>query len=179
MCTHNGTYIDTNAHSKLQPGNFSCPKAPQAEKSLNNFIIFSDKAITWGRFLEKIMKWHSFFLTPIPPKQTTPPADSFARSRQSNYQNSLTSWTSPLDTPTNAFYYVLFLRLSQNMTLKQKRGFSWNLPTSRHSVLKMFFKIKFPNFPVNLWKSRWLKSGLGYVGKLKIIPQSFWIGHKG
>ena len=31
-------------------------KCPRQTKSLNNFIIFSAKAITWGRFLEEIMK---------------------------------------------------------------------------------------------------------------------------
>ena len=43
--------------------------------------------------------------------------------------------------------------MSPLQTLKQKTGFSWNLPTFRHSVLVMFFKIKLHNFPVNILKS--------------------------
>ena len=56
--------------------------------------------------------------------------------------------------------------MSLLQTLEQKTGFSWNLPTSTHSVQRMFFKIKFSNFPVNLWNSQCLRSGLAW-GKTK------------
>ena len=90
MCIYNGTNIDTNAHIKFQSSNFSCPigysktwQVPQADKILNNFLIFSAKAVTWER-LEETIEWYSFLLPHSPPKQTTSPADFFVPARHTS-----------------------------------------------------------------------------------------------
>ena len=76
--------LNNNAPGKLQHGHFSCLygnyktwQVLQADKRPNNSIMFNAEADTWGRFLKKLIKWHSFLLPSSPHKQTIPPADSF------------------------------------------------------------------------------------------------------
>lgn len=130
----------------------------------------SVEVTTWERFLEKITKWQ-FPPISISHKWNTPPVDSFALSKQTNYQKSSLSFFSWYTNECLLMCSAFFLRFWQKetksqcmkvhvkpalkshltiRTLKQKTGFTWHLSPRKHSVQRMFFKINLSNFSVIL-----------------------------